>query len=50
MEENDPLWKRILMSEMLWVMAAVAVILGAAFLLATSGSPDQASRSVERSR
>ncbi len=36
MEDLDPLWKRILTSEILWVILAVLLVLGIAFLLATS--------------
>ncbi len=34
-EDDDPLWKRIVTNEILWVAVAAAVILGLAFHLAT---------------
>lgn len=38
MEQDDPLWKEILTSETLWVVAAAILILSVAFYLATSGA------------
>jgi hypothetical protein len=35
-EDDDPLWKRILTNETLWLILAAIVILGIAFHLATS--------------
>lgn len=34
-ESDDPLWKEILTNEILWVVVAVALILGIAFHFAT---------------
>jgi len=34
-EDDDPLWKRIVTNEILWVSVAALVILGIAFHLAT---------------
>jgi hypothetical protein len=34
-EDDDPVWKRILTNEILWVAIAAAIILGIAFTLAT---------------
>jgi hypothetical protein len=34
-EDDDPVWKRILTNEILWVAIAAAIILGIAFALAT---------------
>ena len=34
-EDDDPVWKRILTNEILWVAIAAAIILGIAFSLAT---------------
>jgi uncharacterized phage infection (PIP) family protein YhgE len=39
-EDDDPLWKRILTNEILWLVIAAIVILGLAFHLATSPSPE----------
>jgi len=36
MEDEEPLWKRILDGETLWVVAAILGILALAFFLATS--------------
>ena len=36
MEEDEPLWKRILGHELLWTALVAAAILGLAFYLATS--------------
>lgn len=41
---EDPLWKRILLNEMLLVLVAAAIILYVAFTLAT-GSKDEEGRS-----
>lgn len=34
-EDDDPLWKRIVTNEILWLVVAAALILGTAFHLAT---------------
>jgi hypothetical protein len=34
-EEDDPLWRRIVTNEILWVAVAAILILGIAFHLAT---------------
>ena len=34
-EGEDPVWRRIVTNELLWVVVAAAVILGIAFHLAT---------------
>lgn len=34
-EDDDPVWKRIVTNEILWVAVAAVVILGIAFHLAT---------------
>lgn len=34
-EDDDPLWKRILTNEVLWLVVGASVILGLAFHLAT---------------
>jgi hypothetical protein len=44
MEDDDPLWKEILTSEILWVIVAALVILAVAFHLATSGSSPEVPR------
>lgn len=35
-EDDDPVWKRIVTNEILWVVIAAAIILGIAFTLATT--------------
>ena len=40
-EDDDPLWKKILTNETLWLVIAAIVILGIAFHLATSSSPEK---------
>lgn len=35
-EEEDPLWRRVVFNEILWVMIAAILVLGVAFHLATS--------------
>jgi hypothetical protein len=37
MDDPEPLWKRILTDETLWVTIAVVAVLAAAFFLATGG-------------
>jgi hypothetical protein len=39
-EDDDPLWKRVLTNEILWLVIAAIVILGLAFHLATSPAPE----------
>lgn len=34
-EDDDPLWKRVVTHEILWVAVAAAIILGIAFHMAT---------------
>ena len=38
-DDDDPLWKRIVTNETLWVVVAIILILGVAFHLATRSSP-----------
>lgn len=44
MDDDEPLWLRILGNEILWLVIAAIVILTIAFLLATSGDPPEESR------
>jgi hypothetical protein len=37
-DDDDPLWKRIVTNELLWVVVAIVLILGVAFHLATRSS------------
>jgi hypothetical protein len=39
-DDDDPLWKRIVTNENLWVALAILLILAAAFHLATRPSAD----------
>ncbi len=39
LEEDDPLWRKILMNELVWAFVAGVVILYFAFTLATQRSP-----------
>lgn len=39
--DDDPLWKRIVMNEILWVILAVVTILALAFTFATSAPSEE---------
>jgi len=39
-DDDDPLWKRIVTNELLWVVVAALLILGVAFHLATRAPSD----------
>jgi hypothetical protein len=47
-DDDDPLWKRIVTNELLWVVAAALLILGVAFLLATRRADAPAPRTEAR--
>ena len=40
-DEDDPLWKRFLLNEILWAFVAAIIILGLAFHFATGSSSDE---------
>ena len=44
-DDDDPLWRRIFLNEILWVVIVILVILAIAFHLATSPSEEAESRS-----
>ncbi len=49
--DDDPLWKRIVTNEILWVILAAVTILALAFTFATSAPSDDKSRATpQRSR
>jgi hypothetical protein len=48
-DDDDPLWKRILLNELLLALVAAVIIMGIAFSLATGGEPEPDDRPLPRS-